>query len=297
MIQWRNWLWGWQLQVFLAVAAVLLAVVLLFRPHGRMPSFAGACVAAFVASYSFGAGLALWPAGLAGILLERDRPGRWQRATLWSLAGLTTIYLFVFVAGTPRHAPDLPTPDYSEPGYILYFVGATGAGVAGFNSVAAAVVGVVGIAMLILLAWPLVRDRAWAPLAAPFVVLVLFGLGAAFLTTLGRGFDGLAGATESRYTTLTIPFWIALVALLAMGQRRAPAAWRPAVLIALIVLTGLASLYGARIGSLRDPMQADARAAILSGETERIVPTIYPSAEQFERRRLELQRLGLGPFQ
>ena len=297
MIQWRNWLWGWQLQIFLVVAAVLLAVVLLFRPHGRGGSLAGACGAAFVASYSFGAGIVLWPAGLLGILLEKDRPDRFTRAAVWTIAGLITSYLFLFVAGTPRRAAGFPSPDYTEPSYTLFFLGATGASVAGFNSALAACIGLLAIPLLLLLAWPLVRDRDWAPSAAPFVVLALFGLGAAFLTMLGRGHDGLYGSVESRYTSLTIPLWIAIMALLAMGQRRAPAPWRLPVLFALIAAMGLTSLHGARTGSLRDPMQADAREAIISGDSRAILPHIFPDERRYEERRAELKRLGLGPFQ
>lgn len=296
MLQWRNWLWGWQLQIFLMVAAVLLAVVLMFRPGGGWRSFCGSGAAAFVACYSFGAGIVLWPAMLVGILLEHERPNRWKRVVGWCILGAGTVGLFLLVAGVPRRAPSFPDPDYTELGYTLFFLGATGAGIGGFSGAVALGAGIVALPLFVMVAAPLLRDRQWSSVAAPFVTLALFGVGAAFLTMLGRGHDGLHGATESRYTSLTLPFWIALIALLAMGQRRQPSLWRLPVVLAIVLGIGLSSLHGARIGSLRDPMREEARAAILSGESELVLPHLFPDPALYENRRERLKALGMGPF-
>src|SRR5712691_2143263 len=60
-VQAENWLWGFQLQVFIPTLCLVATLVLLqsdLRPAGK---FAGAGLIVVVASFSFGGGLLLWP--------------------------------------------------------------------------------------------------------------------------------------------------------------------------------------------------------------------------------------------
>lgn len=62
--QYENWLWGWQIQVFLNVLAAIVGIVLLAGYAHKWLGFMLALFMGVIATYSFANGLVYWPVGL-----------------------------------------------------------------------------------------------------------------------------------------------------------------------------------------------------------------------------------------
>lgn len=89
---WQNWLWGWQITIFLTMFAVVAGIILLCRPTLRWVDFVGATLLGVVASYSFASGLTYWPIGLLLLLCIRPPNTRTHAiyVALWLLAATLT---------------------------------------------------------------------------------------------------------------------------------------------------------------------------------------------------------------
>ena len=250
-IQYENWLWGWQLEWFLAnLAAVGVAwalTVTIDRSPRRGLAIAAGC--AVVATFSLGQGLLVWPAGLAVLLLRR-RPWR-----AW--AGIAAAVILVYYG------------NYTEPGYhpsktlfleqpvdfvlfvLLYF----GRSLA-FSQATGAVVGTAMVlGFLAGLAYVFLhrRDRALVEAAAPWVGIGLYAFGSGIITAVSRLGFGTAYAGISRYSTMTALFAIATMALLATiartpHGRELPVQlrrWAPAALVVPLILVGVGNIPNA----------------------------------------------------
>jgi hypothetical protein len=105
----ENLIWGWQLQIFMAAFALLLSMASL--EHDGWGWFLAAIYFAVVSSFSFAAGLGVWPAGLLLIALGAFarghsacgwEPGRWVVCSSWPCT---------FMASrSPRATPTPPSP-------------------------------------------------------------------------------------------------------------------------------------------------------------------------------------------
>ena len=90
--QYQNWLWGWQIQMFLNMLAAVGGMVLLAQPAFAWRRFAAAALLGIMATYSFANGVLFWPIGL-GILLVVTRGRSERKASLaaWLLVSLLTL--------------------------------------------------------------------------------------------------------------------------------------------------------------------------------------------------------------
>jgi len=104
--QGENWVWGWQIQVFLNVLAVVLGFVILAGPELRWRNFAGAVACGVVATFSYANGLAYWPLAFLALLLAPSASRRRRRAALAIWLGLTAL---VFISYFYRFAPASPS--------------------------------------------------------------------------------------------------------------------------------------------------------------------------------------------
>ena len=233
--QWENLLWGIGTMFSLLVTGAVLAFCLLHRTRTSDRFASAAAVAAFVASFSQGGGLLVWPIGLAQLLLQRlrggtdDRPGPGAFA-VWTGAATLTGALFFFRYGGLR----VPWPTglaymTRHPGVAVSYVATMiGSPLSDRNPIAESL----GVVVMALGAWAVFRLRrankelvAAAPLLA-FLVLTLLAAVTACDYRMGLG---LGQALSSRYCSLTM---LGLVALYALLTRFALTERRPATLLA-----------------------------------------------------------------
>jgi hypothetical protein len=222
-IQSENWLWGWQIQIFMNVIGVVLAVWALDRWPDKLRGVLIAIGGAFLATYSFSNGLFCWIAILPVFLMRR--PCKWAYLLLWSIAAAAAIGLYLWHYVKPVNHPSamlfLQQP-WRWLQYALLYIGGpltlgpsaialTGAGV---------IVLVIGITMLILV---LRQSRTRLAVLAPWLALASYAVISAFVTGVGRMGFPLGQALSSRYTTfssLSILSILVIVALWIAGSRQ-----------------------------------------------------------------------------
>jgi hypothetical protein len=203
--------WHWSIQVVFVLAALLsvasLAVATGDRPRGRVI----ATLLAILASFTLGAGLAVFPA-LAVVALAQRR----RAADLGVILAGALLCAVVYLLGTAEAAGEVAGV-LSRPAETVTF-------------------------MLRYLGPPFMQDRHKLPIGALLVVLglaavatgllrggrgrlcafclglVAFGLGTALLTALAR--SGFGEPASSRYGAFSTLFWTGLIGLIAAASQR-----------------------------------------------------------------------------
>ena len=203
--QWENLLWGFQVQVFLCVTGVLLAVLFLGRCRGSDWNLALGVSGGVISSFSFMNGLMVWPAGLVLLLLKEKRA--YREIFLWLAAsGITAL---VFFSGWVRPAYH-PSPFYffSRPldalGYFLVInTNALGFSPENAGKYAVAIAGVLYLFILGFVLYHTVKTGR-TRMNARAVALVAFAILTELMLTVGRGGFGIGQAAASRYVTFTV---------------------------------------------------------------------------------------------
>jgi hypothetical protein len=267
LAQIENWLWGFQVAWFLANACAFGAFAFLAR-RGRM-ALAGALVLAVCATYTLVFGVLIWPIG-AALLLARRRV-RALAAWLVVAAVAGALFLVDYHPPTGQIAAAHFVPDVNFAGFLFAYLGAPAA--LGLPLVAAVAVGALALAAFAAFAVRTTREPPDAR-ASFFLAVGGFAIASALIEAVGRAGYGADAALTSRYTTLAIDLWIALVGL---GGFARVGAWRPAYAIvsALAILACAATgLTGAASAIGLTAFAANAREAIRSGAALRD-PTAY----------------------
>jgi hypothetical protein len=308
MNQWRMWLWSWQLQAALSLLAVMAAIVFLARPGFTTRYFIAAILCAFVATYSFASGLAVWLAGAVLLWLTREPPRArvWIRIGIWFGAGAIAAagYLYHFEGGKqPFNVGEF----YQHPVLLTQYIFAyLGAPVMNLDAGPAVALGVCGTALAVVLLVAL-RHRAieW-PALAPYVAMLAYVLACAAITSIGRSQYGYADATESRYIPFSNVLWVVNLVLLflyvrAPRQTGAPETGRGrrlarGMIAAIAVLALLCCAHGAYRADERWDAFVPGRQALLEGRDDEMLLRLHPLTEVVLERREILVKYGLSVF-
>jgi hypothetical protein len=290
--QFENWLWGWQLQMFLNLLAVLGGVVLLANNNFSWRRFIVGALLGIVATYSFASGLLFWIIGLVILFVVTTGKKERRPAVLaWLAISALVFWSYVYHYQKPAEHPALNFI-YQSPlayaAYLLkYFGGICAQYVGGGESSDSAIAFVFGLAGMAAFSWAGValvhRKIADARTLLPYFAMSLYSIGSALITGVGRLGFGSNQALASRYCTMVTPFWITLVVWLILlrhdrsssvntgsvpGPRKMPipdagqtvATW---ILLAVMVMLTLGTVFGA--DGVRDEyrMQAHGRNSLL----------------------------------
>ncbi len=228
-----NWLWGWQVAVFINTAGAAWCILLLSAPALTWMRLAGAWIAATLALLGFATGAALFPVG-AGLLVLRvfaaDRPAR-RRALVFTgawcaLSALALGYfLYANYRGGDTYASETAGIELSI-GYLwqtlVFTLNFLASPLTRFASDIAIPVLFLGIAALAMLLRRRGISRRMLSLYAPFFAFMAYGVGAGLLTALGRsGAFGTDQAFVGRYISFGNFFWIGLLCLMLLLLRPA----------------------------------------------------------------------------
>jgi hypothetical protein len=234
----ENWLWGWQVAVFVNIAGALTALWLLTAPRLTPGRLLGALVAAAAAIYAFATGLALLPVGLAVIALRRDGGLRWPAFAVWLVFSLAVGWHYkTGVLDTAKQYVESITPARLDGatfaallGYVTDLIGGAVGRFSDGLPIAMAVIGVGLLAGTLPLAMRGGRFRALIPALG----LAAYGFGAACLIAYGRlGFEHAFG---SRYITFANLFWIGVLAIAILGQENAERKLTKRVIVGTLAL-------------------------------------------------------------
>ncbi|HVS16534.1 MAG TPA: hypothetical protein VMV46_21675 [Thermoanaerobaculia bacterium] len=308
-----NWAWGYQLVVFTCCATSLWTVVLLTGRRLGPGLLAAAVAAGWIATFSFAAGLAVWPVGVLALL--RRSPPPWRLFVGWCAAAALAVLAFLWghpgpgeVASGASAAPVGLTP------YALALLGAP-AVPAGAGFAAALLAAIAGLLVWALALWraareappadeaaatPPATDATAAPRLSGALVLLLLAAAVALLVAWGRA--GRADATSERYLTLGNLFWLSVLlagaaaidSLPRARMRRASAV--AATLVALVALAG-AAIPGVRALEGQRHARALVRAQLRAGDIHPVALDVaYPRLDALQHWSTRLCDLGLGIY-
>jgi len=299
--QWQNWLWGLQMHVFLAVFAAVAGLALLTAERSTWGNTLGAAGCGLVATFSQGTGLVFWPVGFVILTLRLFRGGAraWARLGFWSILSIAviTVYLQPFPGDAGVGELDAFFLEYPLT-YFYYVLTLLGAPVVSFADAtwpprefgagfSVALLGLAGYAFSVLVLWA--YERPELERLGHFFACALFSLGVAAQIGLGRASFGAAQAMDSRYMTLTTPFWVGLAVCLffAAGALRGPERRERRIglglrlgFAGLVVLMIASSLVEVPRFSFRYSLLAPARTAMIDGQNEELLGRLHIEVHQ-----------------
>ncbi|MGC9506086.1 hypothetical protein [Baaleninema sp.] len=214
LVQYENWLWGFQMAWFWINLCLIVALALLSHEKGERSldrHFVLAALFCLLASLSAAHGLLLWLAVL---------PSLWVRSwksrkpllpiVFWFGCFLGTTILYFFDYQKPRHNVDNSYILKAPMDGIKFFFAVLGRPLSSEPSNAIVWGILLSIASLVTISLFL-RQRTHRDALAPWLSLMLFPLGFAAITTVGRASLGLPAALASRYTTVSLLLIVGLV--------------------------------------------------------------------------------------
>jgi len=215
LVQFINWLWGFQLAWYLINACVILAVYILTISN-KFPNKFRLLIAAlccFIASLSSAHGLLSWLAIIPSVaFLERNPKSRKINLLLWVILFVVCCIIYSIGYQRPEQSADIlfflkkPLIWVS---FILMIVGSSSVGLV-INP------GLVGLLIIINFVflnfyWVKNYNSEFARNAVPWLSLGWFSALVTLMISLGRVGYGVGNALQSRYTTGTILIVIACI--------------------------------------------------------------------------------------
>lgn len=214
--QWENFVWGFQVCFVLPglFATLSFVTLLLYWMRSREAVRSAwiylliSVIASLAATYSLANGNLLWPLLVCAAILLRLRLSAIASFVIAGAAS-TSLYFYDYVR-PPQHA-SIGTSLQSPGELIRYTAVYFGSVWVRDSARAAELTGMTGLILAIVLVRYLwVRAREIQPFPLQLTLTMLFCVGTAFITSLGRLNFGIAQAFASRYQTIALLFWCCL---------------------------------------------------------------------------------------
>lgn len=210
----QNWLWGWQISIFLNVASVCFGLMVLARCGQSHLGYVAGLLLGIVATFSFANGLLYWGLGL--VVLAAQPGASRSRLLIWLLVTLliTSLYFLGFERSSadPSIAHFIGNP-LSSIYYVLIWLGS----LLVFTKSAivySAFLGALAVASLVYSSIIILRNGEHYHRLVVFWALSAYSIASACVSAAGRVGFGVDQALASRYTTIALPMWCSVVLLL-----------------------------------------------------------------------------------
>jgi hypothetical protein len=220
--QYENWMWGWQLQIFLNILAVVTGIALLTHRTPTWGKLLAAVLCGIVATYSFANGLLLWPVG-AFVLWSSPRDKAYKtRLAVWCICALLTAATYFYHYAKPSGSTPLQYALTHSGVMVVYFLTYMGEFITIKNTLWLTVpMGILELT-LFMLSWRRLRQATQIPPSSltPYLAYALYVIISALVCTVGRVGYGPRQAMESRYLTISELFWLATLVLTYLAVRQ-----------------------------------------------------------------------------
>ncbi|WP_411820570.1 hypothetical protein ABFZ85_04460 [Hyphococcus formosus] len=217
-----NWLWGWQVAVFINTAGAIWSINFLTQRHLTALATIGAGISATIAILAFGTGLALLPIGLAILLVRWSAKEFKLNKTLlcffgWVVFSGAVVWIYLGMPNGDPMTMDVENKVTGLEAVILHLTFIT-------NYIASPVVRfasnltipllvIIGVGLTLIARKTPIKAETIFPLL-PFLAFIIYALGAASLTSFGRAAElGPDQAFVSRYISFGNFLWLGLVGL------------------------------------------------------------------------------------
>ena len=217
LVQYENWLWGFQLAWFLVNLCFVAAVYVLSSDRKLLLSLrisiaAGFC---FIASFSLAQGLLSWLAAIPAVVaIEGNVAQKRKRLIVWMLLFVATCAIYSINYHPSRETSIISL--LNKPLVVIdYFLSLLGSPIVRLSGISA-LVGLLIFGIFLFLAVHFVIKISEHREALPWLSIGLFSVLSALFITAGRAEFGAIQAIESsRYTSNSI---LLLIALVQLGQ-------------------------------------------------------------------------------
>ncbi len=217
LVQYENWLWGFQLAWFLVNLCFVGAVYALVSTHKLLPNMRISIAAflCFIASFSLAQGLLSWLAAIPAVVaLEGNAAEKKKRLILWMLLFVATCGVYSIDYHPSRKTSIISL--LNKPLVVIdYFLSLLGSPIVRSPFISP-LVGLLIFASFLFLGFHFGRKISEHREPVPWLSIGLFSVLSALFITAGRAEFGAVQAIESsRYTTNSI---LLLIALVQLGQ-------------------------------------------------------------------------------
>lgn len=278
LAQAENWLWGWQIQFFLNIFAVVVGFIILTNPPLTRLSFVLTLILGIIATYSVANGLLFWPIGLLMLLLNCDNQNRRIYITAWLFISVIVFLSYFYTYHQPEQHPSLFFVFYRPLVFISYVLTYLGALLSTFNTEGAFIFGLLGVSIFSLTPWILIKAKKMnLQTLLPLISLGLYAIGTAVITGIGRAGFGALQAKSFRYVAFSSLFWVINVILLYLlgTKQRVFRLLSIISIVAVVFLVGLSSAHGTWFAIKHHNKLSLAKEAILVGEDDEVLKSLY----------------------
>jgi hypothetical protein len=262
-----------------------------------------------IAIYTTAHGFALIPVGILGMLASGilDRKVRWSQICLFALVGLGCAIVYLNGYTSPTHHPASEPPEVTPVNLARYFLTYMGGPFWTPKARLSRYFGLLGLVIISSSAFYIFRSTlSRIRSAMPWLLLVLYTVTGATITTFGRLKLGIYQAASSRYSAIVILFWISTFVIASMimvpiGLRFRPATWMvPLAALILILVCGYSYLYykGLRWIQVRNAIFVQGLPYVLDYDRapDDQLRVFHPLPSTVRELSRKLEHYQLGPF-
>lgn len=310
LIQYENWSWGFQIQIFLNILSVVAGMACITKINTNIGYFIGALCWGVVATYSFANGVLFWIIGtLPVIYIAYSLTKRWIYISTWLIVAATSIGTYYIHYNKPEGHPSLFYSLSHPITFIEYLTAYIGSPVAGFGGGASIVMGIVGILLAIFVF--LEKSIAFLKHAKKdntlyWFLISFYALLSGIASALGRAGFGYEQAMASRYTTISNLFWIGLIGLLISYIANTNAKFidhlpvkKTIVFLITLILIGsvsISSVHAYNNWTERYSASEQDKQLLLAGCYTNEILNLYPSLPFLKDKASYLEAEGLSVF-
>jgi hypothetical protein len=247
--QWESILCAVTFQIYLMIFGVVAAFSLLERSRNIDIWFALGLLSASLASFSFFAGLAVWPVGLFQIVISKRRSGL-RQITLWSVVSIGILISYFWGYVKPGIAPPLDYIFTHPVVAVGYFFASVGSPLFWDSAIISVILGLATMLIAVsVLAYAykrkiLTNNCIW-------LSLILFTAFFSLFITVARGGFGVEHALSSRYTPVTSLGGIGIYLLALSTFRKQFGKSRHLIAYSLLALIIVGIIFAYSLGCYR----------------------------------------------
>ena len=219
--QHQNFMWGFQMQIFMSVFFDIWAIYLLV--YGGRYGLFGAILSGFIGTFSFANGMVVWPIGFMILCISAYIPegnfNFWKLLT-WTVVSVAGICLYFY--GFRHESMQMSIPDkliylLTHPHMtLILFFSYLGLPLSNFRQSAALGLGILGLALQIFSIVKITLCKRWNRHVSMWLGVGMYALLSATVTSFGRT-QHISATMAYRYISIAMTFWIAAIALFSLA--------------------------------------------------------------------------------
>jgi hypothetical protein len=308
--QQENWTWGFQIQIFMNVLAIIVGSVLLAHRSFKWWKFGLGLFAAIVATYSFANGGLFWVlAFFIFPFISISKKHKIIVSLIWLITSVVTLYSYYKGYHKPGGHPSLTYILHHPLEFLKYTFAYLGAPLAQFNNHLAILFGFIGLCLIIvLIILVFIQKNIRFSSIIPWIIIASYSILSSLVSAVGRAGFGYEQALSSRYITISTPLWISILALffilnkqeiMIFSRKLTKQKMKASTFILMTILVIFFfnnSKFGIDAWKNRYEYFLPTRANVISGTDENLAKRVYPDLNVYNTNKETLKKLKISVF-